>query len=204
MEQSIRQGRQIAETKQSAHLKERLDSLKNRYNLLGSKVRLELHLMHGNFFPFVGVCFWLLLPLGMQERCGKVVHWLRGIKWYTFLCIKYNAFTFWNVRAVYFENVASLFLFFYFLRYCYVFTTVDYAFLFAVDFSELKEFKYNKRLDIYYLKLKIQVMVHTNFNFFLKIFPKKRCTSLSKLMKYSLTFFMLLLIISIIFEILMK
>lgn len=57
VEQCIRQGRQIAETKQSADLKEQIDSLKSQYNLLGSKVRLELHLVHGNVFPFVGVCF---------------------------------------------------------------------------------------------------------------------------------------------------
>ena len=68
VEQCIRQGRQIAETKQSAHLKDRLDSLKNRYNLLGSKVRLELHIMHGNF----SICWCLFLAAFTFGYAGEM------------------------------------------------------------------------------------------------------------------------------------
>lgn len=71
MEQCIRQGRQISETKQSAQLKERLDSLKNQYNLLGSKVRLELHFMHGKVISICWCLFWLLYPLGTLEDVVK-------------------------------------------------------------------------------------------------------------------------------------
>lgn len=71
MEQCIRQGRQISETKQSAQLKERLDSLKNRYNLLGSKVRLELHFMHGKSYFHLLVFVLAALSCGHIGRCGK-------------------------------------------------------------------------------------------------------------------------------------